>query len=442
MALPSQTERSSSSSRVSASRSRGMSSKALAGIVAVLMAAGGFAAVWYIKSQPAANPPNSNAGTQTPGTGGPRTGSKPPAIPSNSSPSNSAKLPPNPTSGGSVPLSGSEQAPGTIGGDSPSTPLKTEPSVGSPSGSTTGEAPKNDKPAPVDVSNPSATPGGNTPNATDSRPPAPTTPLPASGSTEEVRSLMSQGDEASQRGQLVQARQFYSRALVNGSTAASDQAALREKISKINDDLFFSPKVTAGDPLAETYVIQSGDAIARLPRKRELAIDWRLLKRINRFSDDDLTRLKVGQKIKLIRGPFHAVVNKADYRLDMYSGSPDDPGNWLYIRSFKVGLGEGNGTPVGGFIIKSRQVNPPWTNPRTGEKFAADDPQNPIGEYWLGWEGVGPSAAYTGFGIHGTIDPDSIGKQKSMGCVRLLNEDVATVYEMLTERISIVQVRP
>jgi lipoprotein-anchoring transpeptidase ErfK/SrfK len=194
--------------------------------------------------------------------------------------------------------------------------------------------------------------------------------------------------------------------------------------------------------LVESYAIASGDAISRLPRKRELAIDWRLLKRVNGLTEDDLTRLKVGQKIKLVRGPFHAVVNKSDYRLDIFSGSPDEPENWVYIRSFKVGLGEGNGTPVGNFVVKSRQVNPPWTNPRTGEKFSADDPKNPIGEYWVGWEGVGASAAFKGFGIHGTIDPSSVGQQKSMGCVRLLNEEVAMVYEFLTERISVVQVKP
>ncbi|HLO40509.1 MAG TPA: L,D-transpeptidase family protein, partial [Phycisphaerales bacterium] len=266
--------------------------------------------------------------------------------------------------------------------------------------------------------------------------------LPATGSTQEVRTQIAQGEEAQKKGDLVRARQILSKALQNPATARSDQETLRNSLAKINEDLFFSKKVTPGDPLVETYAIQSGDAIARLPRKRELAIDWRLLKRVNGLSDDDLTRLRVGQKLKLVRGPFHAVVTKSEYRLDLFAGSPDEPENWIYIRSFKVGLGEGNGTPVGTFVVKSRQVNPPWTNPRTGEKFSADDPKNPIGEYWVGWEGVGPSAAFKGFGIHGTIDPSSVGQQKSMGCVRLLNEDVAMVYEFLTERISVIQVRP
>ena len=76
------------------------------------------------------------------------------------------------------------------------------------------------------------------------------------------------------------------------------------------------------------------------------------------------------------------------------------------------------------------------------ERYAADDPKNPIGEYWMGIDGVGDSAQYKGFGIHGTIDPASIGQQKSMGCVRLADEDVKLMYELLAERISVVQIKP
>lgn len=447
MALPSQTERSSSSSRVSASRSRGVSSKTIAMIAAVVVVAGGIGSIFYFKNQPGAGPALSNADTK--GAPDKLTGSKPPSLPTSGD--HKTLDPKLPASGASTPPAASPP-PTSINqgsGPKPTVPTNsgaggTNPAPATTPGGTPAEPPKSgsDKPTPVDVSNPAATPGVKSPEASDARPPAPATPLPASGSTQDVRTLISQGDDAVQKGNLVQARQLYSRALVNSSTAKSDQDAVRKKLATINDELLFSPKVTAGDPLTETYSIQSGDAISRLPRKRELAIDWRLIKRINKFSDDDLNRLKVGQKIKLVRGPFHAVVTKSDYRLDIFAGSPDEPENWVFIRSFAVGLGEGNATPVGSFIVKSRQVNPPWTNPKTGEKFAADDPKNPIGEYWLGWEGVGASAGYKGFGIHGTVDPSSIGQQKSMGCVRLLNEDVGMVYEMLTERISVVQVRP
>jgi hypothetical protein len=194
--------------------------------------------------------------------------------------------------------------------------------------------------------------------------------------------------------------------------------------------------------MSEVYSIASGDSLVRVTKRRELAVDWRLIQRVNRISDPGA--LKIGQKLKLIRGPFHAIVHKADFRLDLFHGSPDEPERWQYIRSFRVGLGEGNSTPVGAFTIRSNSklVNPHWVNPRTGEKFDANDPKNPIGEYWLGWDGVGDSALYKGYGLHGTIDPDSIGQQKSMGCVRMGAEDIKLIYELLVEQISTVKVVP
>ena len=37
-----------------------------------------------------------------------------------------------------------------------------------------------------------------------------------------------------------------------------------------------------------------------------------------------------------------------------------------------------------------------------------------------------------GYGIHGTIEPDSVGKSESRGCVRMHDKDVEIVYDLLT----------
>ncbi len=46
----------------------------------------------------------------------------------------------------------------------------------------------------------------------------------------------------------------------------------------------------------------------------------------------------------------------------------------------------------------------------------------------------------TGFGIHGTKDPDQIGKADSRGCIRMYNGEVKLVYDLLVEGISTVRV--
>jgi hypothetical protein len=322
----------------------------------------------------------------------------------------------------------------------------TQPTATPPAGET-------GKPAGIDVTNPSGTPApggtptpnGANPSGTPGNAPAPNgqggpnSPIPPTGSTSDVMTLMAEGDRKQRAGDLLGARVLLSKALLNAKTSKSDQETLRTKLATINQDLLFSAKVTAGDPMSEEYVVEAGDGLQRIARKRALVTDWRLIERINKV---DSSKLKVGQKLKLVRGPFHAVVSKADYRLDLYWGVPSDPDNWLFVKSFKVGLGPN--TPVGDFTVKtaSKQVNPPWTNPVTGEKFAADDPKNPIGERWVGIEGKGDAAKFKGFGIHGTVEPDSIGQSKSMGCVRMLADDVAMVYEVLMDPASVVKLIP
>lgn len=239
----------------------------------------------------------------------------------------------------------------------------------------------------------------------------------------------------------VAARSILSRALANPLVSPGEAADLRAMLTTINERLVFSAEVFAGDPLVGTYTIERGDALSALPGKLGLAVDWRVIQHINRIPNPNQIRL--GQKLKTLRGPFHAVVDKSDYRLDLYAGAPDEPGQWMYIRSFRVGLGEDNSTPTGSFVVKrnSKLVNPHWVNPRTGQKFDANNPENPIGEHWVGIEGLGGDAIKTGYGLHGTIDPSSIGKQMSMGCVRMLDEDVALMYGLLVEGISRVQIR-
>jgi lipoprotein-anchoring transpeptidase ErfK/SrfK len=85
--------------------------------------------------------------------------------------------------------------------------------------------------------------------------------------------------------------------------------------------------------------------------------------------------------------------------------------------------------------------NPVYYSPRGEGVIEADDPANPLGEYWIGLAGVeGDAVGKESYGIHGTIDPTSIGRMESMGCIRLKNEDVAVLFSTLVEGKSTVLV--
>lgn len=245
---------------------------------------------------------------------------------------------------------------------------------------------------------------------------------------------------------LVEARALLSLALTERGASESALATVRSKLGDINQRLLFSNTVFPGDPLVESYSVQAGDNLRRIVANRGLAVDWRLIQRVN--GNFDPKRMSVGQKLKLVKGPFHAVVSKSAYRLDLYADVPagtEGGGGRVFIRSFAVGLGEKDSTPVGYFVVRpnSKLVNPAWVNPRTGEKFAADNPMNPIGEHWIGLDPAdAASAKFTSYGLHGTIEPGSIGKQMSMGCVRLASDDIALLYELLIDKVSTVRVVP
>ncbi|MDP1662781.1 MAG: L,D-transpeptidase family protein [Phycisphaerales bacterium] len=273
---------------------------------------------------------------------------------------------------------------------------------------------------------------------------------PTSGGN--VQGLVDQAAQLIQQNRPVEARTLLNDALMNPALGFESRSTLRAQIAKVNETLFFSPTAFKGDPLTDVHAVTSGETLGRIVRKEGLPIDWRLLVRINKMPSENA--LRIGQKLKIVRQPMHAVVHKNSYRMDVYAGPPgvsSSPGpdgqeaGWTYIRSFPVGLGESNGTPEGAFVVRvdSKLINPKWVNPRTGEVFQPDDAKNPIGEHWIGLEGVDENTRkFTGYGIHGTIDTDSIGQQKSMGCIRLAPADVEMVYELLIDRLSTVKIVP
>jgi lipoprotein-anchoring transpeptidase ErfK/SrfK len=288
-----------------------------------------------------------------------------------------------------------------------------------------------------------ATPSTDKPQALPSVPAV--VELPANMS---VPDRMAKGMELIGEGKLVDGRRVLS-ALLSAQDAGllpMDAQAIRDTLQSVNQKLIFSREIDATDPLVEQYVIKPGDFLAKLARRSNVPFEF-----LEFVNNTTAKKIQIGQKIKLVKGPFHAVVDKSAYRMDIFVDDPaapatqSTPAGRLYIRSFPVGHGTDNHTPTGAFMIRAqgKVTNPRWINPQTGEHFEPDDAKNPIGDYWLGLQGTTPETANVqGYGIHGTIDPDSIGKQSSMGCVRLRDEDIKMVYFMLTDGQSTVTILP
>ncbi|MEZ0266953.1 MAG: L,D-transpeptidase family protein [Phycisphaerae bacterium] len=243
--------------------------------------------------------------------------------------------------------------------------------------------------------------------------------------------VIAQGKALIDASKLVEGRRLLNEALVGGQLSDADADAAKALIGQANQTLIFSPTRITGDTYVTGYTVQSGDKPGKIAAGHD--VTWDFLGRINGIAD--ARKLRAGATIKVVRGPFHAVVSKSKYTLDLYLGSPGEKGS-MFVRTFKVGHGKNNSTPTGSWMVtpQNKLKNPKWWGTADEPAKEADDPQNPLGEFWIGLTGTGGEAVdKQGFGVHGTIDPDSIGKQMSHGCVRLVNADIQMLYEVLIE---------
>jgi hypothetical protein len=289
-------------------------------------------------------------------------------------------------------------------------------------------------PAPVSETRqpavPAAPPGGPAAPPGGSGTPPVTQPVAARQETAVVRPLaepaglapgeLQAGLEARRQDDLLKARDLINRALHTGLTP--EQSALaRQALAELAGRTIFSSAVIAGDPLADHYTVRSGDTLGRISKRFKISED--LLAEVNGITNKNFIR--EGRRFKVVDGPFHAAITKSNHLMHIYLQD-------VYVRTFRVALGADGSTPTGRWKVINQQENPGWVDPRTGRRWHPDDPENPIGEYWIGLEGVeGDAVGQFGYGIHGTIEPETIGQNVSLGCVRLAPDDIATVYKLL-----------
>jgi lipoprotein-anchoring transpeptidase ErfK/SrfK len=269
------------------------------------------------------------------------------------------------------------------------------------------------------------------PEQEDDLPPLTTETPPTQIVAMSLEDTLAAGRQALARGEQVAARTMYARAL-NQGVPPSEAQVIRAELTHLADAMIFSRAAVPNDPMTGTHNLSSGQTILAVAQRYKTTAD--LVCAINNIADPN--RVKAGTRLKIIHGPFDAVIYKSQHRLDVYLQN-------TYVRSFPVGLGTNGGTPLGLWTIRNKLRNPDWTDPRNGQHYLGDDADNPIGERWIGLDCLsGDCMGRTGFGIHGTIEPQSIGANMSMGCVRLAPDDVVLLYDLLVRHHSRIEIRP
>jgi lipoprotein-anchoring transpeptidase ErfK/SrfK len=159
-----------------------------------------------------------------------------------------------------------------------------------------------------------------------------------------------------------------------------------------------------------------------------------LLKALNPKADLEAGSDIVVPQVVVDRGPPAKVaritVDKQTHAVDAY----DAAGKLLAFYPASIGSTE-KPAPSGQLTVVHVTHNPDYTyNPDYAFKGVkakkpfriAPGPNNPVGSVWIALTGEG-------YGIHGTPDPDLVGKTQSHGCIRMTNWDVEDLASMVAK---------
>lgn len=140
---------------------------------------------------------------------------------------------------------------------------------------------------------------------------------------------------------------------------------------------------------------------------------------------DSIASIISVEKIKKMPGDFSIVVDKSRYLLKLYKGGK-------LVKKYKVAIGRNPDgadkkskgdlrTPEGNFHIVSIHKSDKWLHE---------------GKYAYGPWFLRLKTPWQGIGIHGTDEPESLGKKASEGCIRLHSDCIAELKKLVEDQVT------
>lgn len=145
--------------------------------------------------------------------------------------------------------------------------------------------------------------------------------------------------------------------------------------------------------------------------------------------------LEIRPKVTMASFDKVLLLRQSEYRLYLYQGGQRTH-DWLVA----TGTG-GYPTPVGQFEVAAKRYMPTWVNPDPNgwgkgmQAKVGPGPDNPLGVRALNWSRTGAIR------FHGTSNIASLGQDASHGCVRLSNEDIVQLYDLVDVGTKIISLR-
>lgn len=208
---------------------------------------------------------------------------------------------------------------------------------------------------------------------------------------------------------LLSARRRYLE-IHDGANPGAVAAFVEQRLGVIDMLLVLTPRPM---PEKTEYIVKSGDSVDRIAR--QYSVTRELLIKSNEIRRPD--RLQPGQHLLVLDKPsFTIAVNRGANELRLFL-------NGKFLKCYGIGTGRRGETPVGSYVIRSRQERPVWWHP-DGRKIPYGHHENILGTRWMSLQATGNTAVVKGYGIHGTWNEADLGHSTTAGCIRMRNADV------------------
>jgi lipoprotein-anchoring transpeptidase ErfK/SrfK len=223
--------------------------------------------------------------------------------------------------------------------------------------------------------------------------------------------LLELGTSASNENDTMQAWAAWQKLIDYHPDAPQTQEVIA-KLGVLNIKLLCSPRPL---PFSLHHEVQRGEILSTIARKHKTFV--RSIKRINGLKSDII---RPGTRLKIDKSKYAVNVSIPNHTLTLYRVWD---GKTNFVKRYSVGTGKNDNTPRGSFKIDLKQVEPTWY--KTGSKpIPYGSKENLLGTRWMGID-------CPGFGLHGTWKSESIGSASSAGCIRMHNEEVEELYDIV-----------
>lgn len=231
----------------------------------------------------------------------------------------------------------------------------------------------------------------------------PTTP----GARDEFVTFMQAAQASLNAGRLDEAQLAMSAYYNHSKLSADESRQLNDLLDRVAGTLIYSRQHL----LEPAYKVQPGDTLDRIAQSYNVSPE--LLAKINGVRDPKI--LQPGQELKVVRGPFDAIVDLGHLELALFLKG-------RYAGRFAIGVGRDYPPSEGSYTVRDKKLNPTFFGP--DRTIDANDPTNPLGKHWLD---LGSRVA-----IHGTDNAKNVGRADGRGCICLGDRDIGDVFDILS----------